>query len=74
MKNPVLNYLKLNIKWLVAGIFFLLLGYVVLAWNPAGNKSYEETVFAWHKLTLAPIILLSGYVFIGISIMIRPKR
>lgn len=74
MKSPVLNYLKLNIKWLVAGIFCLLLGYVILAWNPDGSKSYEETVFAWHKLTLAPIILLSGYVLIGISIMIRPKR
>jgi len=74
MKDKSLNYLKLNIRWLITGIFLLILGYVVLGWTPSGHKSYEETVFAWHKLTLAPIILLTGYVCIGLSIMIRTKK
>ena len=74
MKDKSLNYLKLNIKWLITGIFLLILGYVILGWNASGNKSYEETVFAWHKLTLAPIILLVGYVCIGLSIMIRTRK
>ncbi|HEY4786003.1 MAG TPA: DUF3098 domain-containing protein [Bacteroidales bacterium] len=73
MKHSLLNYLNLNIKWLLAGIFLLILGYIILAWTPSGNKSYEETVFAWHKLTLAPIILLTGYVCMGVSIMIKGK-
>jgi len=70
----MLNYLKLNIKWLFAGIFLLILGYIILGWNSPDKKTYEETVFAWHKLTLAPIFLLTGYLFIGISIMIRSKK
>ncbi len=74
MKGQTLNYLKLNIRWLVLGIFFLILGYLILGWNASGNKSYEETVFAWHKLTLAPIILLMGYTMIGLSIMLRKKN
>lgn len=73
MKGQTLNFLKLNIRWLVVGIFLLLLGYIILAWTPVG-KSYEDTVFAWHKLTLAPIVLLSGYFCIGLSIMIKAKK
>jgi len=73
MKAPLLNFLKLNVKWLVAGIVFLILGYIILAWSPAGTKSYVNTVYAWHKMTLAPIILLLGYVMIGLSIM-RPSK
>jgi hypothetical protein len=74
MKAQSLNFLKLNIKWLSSGIFLLILGYAVLGWNPSVNKSYEETVFAWHKLTLAPIILLIGYLMISLSIMLQEKN
>jgi len=73
MKGPSLNFLKLNVKWLVAGLFLLIFGYIILAWAPTG-KSYEGTVFAWNKLTLAPIVLLLGYVMIGFSIMYQPKK
>jgi hypothetical protein len=74
MKGQTLNFLKLNIRWLGLGIFLLILGYIILGWGASGNKSYEETVFAWHKLTLAPIILLIGYAMIGLSIMLREKN
>jgi len=74
MKGQTLNFLKLNIRWLGLGIFLLILGYIILGWSASGNKSYEETVFAWHKLTLAPIILLMGYAMIGLSIMLRKKN
>jgi len=71
--KTMLSFLKLNVKWLAAGIFFLVLGYIILAWSPTGNKSYIGTVFAWNKMTLAPIVILIGYVMIGLSIM-RPSK
>ena len=74
MKKKSLNFLKLNIKWLIAGLFLLILGYLVLGWSPGGNKSYEETVFGWSKLVLAPIIILLGYTTIGFSIMLQAKK
>jgi Protein of unknown function (DUF3098) len=73
MKDQVLNFSKLNIKWLLVGLFLLVLGYVILGWGSVG-KSYEATVFSWHKMTLAPIILLLGYVTIGFSIMHQSKK
>jgi len=50
------------------------LGYIILGWdnNPV-PRSYEATVFAWHKITLAPIIILLGYAVIGLSIMHQKK-
>ena len=73
MKNEVLNFHKLNIKWFVAGIFLLILGYILMGWTSAGG-TYEETVFGSRKLTVAPIILLLGYGFIGVSVMNRKKN
>ncbi len=74
MKGQSLNFLKLNVRWLAVGVILLILGYVILGWNSASVKSYEETVFAWHKLFLAPVILLLGYSIIGLSVMLQSKK
>lgn len=73
MNGQSLNFLKLNVKWFIAGILLLLLGYIVMGWTSANAPLFETRVYAWHKITLAPVLLLSGYLFIGISIMIRSK-
>jgi hypothetical protein len=73
MKNETLKILKINYKWLIAGIFLVILGYLILSIN-TGNKPYEQTVFAWHKLTLAPIILIGGYFSIGFSILTSKEK
>ena len=74
MNVQSLNFLKLNIKWFIAGILLLLLGYIVLGWTSVNAQSFEARVYAWNKVTLAPILLLSGYIVIGISIMVRSKK
>jgi hypothetical protein len=74
MNGQSLNFLKLNIKWFTAGIILLLLGYIVMGWTSATASSFEAKIYAWHKVTLAPVLLLSGYLLIGISIMVRSKK
>lgn len=69
----MLNFHKLNIKWFAAGIFLLILGYLLMGWTGAGNL-YDEKIFSFRKLTVAPILLLIGYGFIGVSIMNRKKN
>ena len=74
MNIQSLKFLKLNIKWFIAGILLLILGYIFLGWTSVNAPSFEERVYAWHKVTLAPILILSGYILIGISIMLRSKK
>ena len=69
MKEDMLKFHKLDIKWLSAGIILIILGFIILGWNNSGVKTYEQQVFAWHKLTLAPILLLAGYALTGFAIM-----
>ena len=73
MKGVVLNFHKLNTKWLIPGILLIILGYIIMAWDIQG-VSAGANVYAWNKLTLAPIILLLGYIVIGVSIMIKPGK
>jgi len=74
MKGKILNRFKVNSKWLITGIILLLSGYAIMGWSAASALPYEARVFAWHKLTLAPIILILGYVAIGLSIMLTPTK
>jgi hypothetical protein len=71
MKGPTLNFVKLNVRWLTAGIILVILGYILLGWNTDSSKLSNLSVFAWHKITLAPIMLLLGYLSIGIAVMTR---
>lgn len=69
----MLNFLKLNIRYLVVGLFLIILGYIIMAWD-IPNVTGGANVYAWHKLTLAPIILVLGYITIGISIMVKSSK
>ena len=74
MKKELLNFLKINSRWLQSGIILLLLGYICLSWNTISSKQLSESIFAWNKLILAPILLFAGYALIGIAIMIEPEK
>jgi hypothetical protein len=69
MKAQTLKFLKINTVWFVIGIILIISGYVIMGWNTSQSATYEQRVFAWHKLTLAPIVLIMGYFSIFLSIM-----
>jgi hypothetical protein len=71
-KQPLI-ILKINRKWFISGVILLLLGYIILQINRP-ETNWESAVFAWYKLILAPIILISGYFFIGLSLFIPSKK
>lgn len=65
---------KKNYQILIAGIFTLLSGYALM--SGGGNPDpavFDESIFSFQRITLAPIVVLVGYVLIGFSIMYKPK-
>lgn len=62
------NFL-LNLKWLMAGLIMLVIGYGLMYVSPASDNNYfKPEIFSVLSINLAPLTIVSGYVIVGISI------
>ena len=71
-KNPRLPLTRRNYVWLLAGFGIVLLGFVLMAGG--GSKSPDEfnyAMFSWRRITLAPILVIGGFVLEIYGIMKR---
>jgi len=65
---------KENYKLMAIGFIIIIIGFILMA----GGKSEDPTVFSddifsFRRITLAPLIVLAGFVFEIFAIMKRPK-
>lgn len=69
MKNPfVLN--KKNYQIIVAGIVIVVIGYILMVGGGSEDPNvFSREIFSFRRITLAPVIVLSGYFIIGVGIM-----
>jgi len=67
---------KTNYYIMFAGIALILLGFILMA----GGKSQDPHVFNWaeiysfRRITLAPILIIAGFVVEIFAIMRKPKK
>ena len=66
---------KDNFKYIAIGVGILIIGFLLMA----GGKSDDPTIFnpeifSFRRITLAPIIVVSGFTFIIWAIMKKPKE
>ncbi|MEN9346970.1 MAG: DUF3098 domain-containing protein [Flavobacteriales bacterium] len=64
------NYILLGI-----GLVILLVGYLMMSGggSPDPNVFNGDELFSFRRITLAPMVVLAGYIFIGFAIMYKPK-
>lgn len=64
------NYIILGI-----GLVILMIGYLLMSGGAAtsADEFNAEELFSARRITLAPIVVLSGYIVIGVAIMYRDK-
>ena len=70
--NPLLPLTRRNYVWLLVGFGIVLLGFVLMAGG--GSKSPDEfnyAMFSWRRITLAPILVIGGFVLEIYGIMKR---
>lgn len=67
---------RMNYILLIAGLMILVLGYSLMSGggSPDPNLFNEEELFSARRITLAPIVVLFGYVFVGYAIMYKVKE
>lgn len=70
--DPHLPLTRRNYLWLLAGFGIVLLGFALMAGG--GSDSPDEfnyAMFSWRRITLAPILVIGGFVVEIYAIMKR---
>lgn len=63
-------FTKKNYILLVVGLLISVLGYVLMAGgNPENPAEYSDDIFNFRRLTLAPFVVMTGYVVVLIGII-----
>lgn len=69
------TFTKKNYYILIAGIFFIALGYILMIGGGSKDPNvFNPAIFDFQRITLSPISCLIGFVTIVVAIMWRPKE
>lgn len=65
---------KENYKLMAIGFAIIVIGFILMAGGGSDDPNvFNDDIFSFRRLTLAPIILLAGFVFEIYAIMKKPK-
>ena len=63
-----------NYKFMLLGVLLLVVGFVLMAGGGSDDpNAFNEAIFSWRRIVLAPIVVLLGFGVVGYSIFKKPK-
>ena len=67
---------KENYKWLIIGLIINIIGFILMIGGGSDdpNKFNAEELFSPIRLTVSPILIISGYIVMIYAIMKKPKK
>jgi fumarate reductase subunit D len=64
-----------NYKLLAIGFVIIVIGFLLMLGGKSDDpKVFNEKIFSFRRITLAPIVVLAGFIFEIWAIMKRPKK
>jgi len=64
-----------NYLWVIIGLIFLLVGFLLMIGGGSDNPDvFNEAIFSFRRITLAPILVLVGFGIEFYAIMKKPKN
>jgi len=64
-----------NYKLLAIGFVIIIIGFILMAGGKSPSpEKFSENIFSFRRITLAPIIVLAGFVFEIWAIMKKPRN
>ena len=64
-----------NYKLMAIGFAIIIVGFILMAGGRSDNpKVFSEDIFSFRRITLAPLIVLAGFIFEIYAIMKRPRE
>lgn len=66
---------KENYKLMLIGLGIIILGFILMAGGGSDDPNvFDESIFSFVHITLAPIVVLAGFVFEIYAIMKKPSE
>jgi len=63
-----------NYKLLAIGFVIIIIGFLLMLGGKSDNpEKFSENIFSFRRITLAPIVVLAGFIFEIWAIMKNPK-
>lgn len=71
--NPL--FTKVNYMWMLAGVVVMALGFILMAGgkSPDPAKFNDDEIYSTTRITIAPILIIAGFVIEIFAIMKKPK-
>lgn len=64
-----------NYKLMLIGLLIIIVGYILMAGGGSDDPNvFNEAMFSFRRITLAPIVVLAGFGFEIYAIMYKPKN
>lgn len=69
-------FTRQNYLVMLAGIAIIILGYALMVGGRSAdpNQFYPDQVYSWRRITLAPIVVIIGFLVEVYAIMKKPKE
>ena len=66
---------KQNYKWMLVGLVVIAIGFLLMAGGKSTNPNVfdNKDVYSFRRITLAPILIIAGFIIEIIAIMHKPK-
>jgi len=74
-KETIHLFDKENLKWMALGLVVIAIGFILMAGGKSSNPNVFDTkdVYSFRRITIAPILIIAGFIIEIIAIMRKPK-
>lgn len=74
-KKPGFALGRENYKLMAIGFAIIIIGFILMAGGKSDDpKIFSEDIFSFRRITVAPLIVLAGFIFEIYAIMKRPRE
>ena len=74
-KKQPMPLTKKNYIYMLAGVLIIVLGFVLMSGGGEHTATeFDESIFSFRRITLAPIVVIAGFVFEIFAIMKRFEK
>lgn len=74
-KNIPMPFGKMNYVLMVVGVLVVVMGFILMSGGGEHTATeFDESIYSIRRITVAPIVVILGFIIVGLGIMLRFKR